>query len=347
MENMVENEVIRALLTLYGFDPAFTGQKSFIHGFAPEGWFKLIFRVTLADGRMLVLKLLHEEEDTAAEMAKVERQSAFSEVMRAHGIRTPARYQADGRYCNAFTYRGTPCVVTVEDWCGDEIREITPDIARQIGALMARMHVLSLENRCTIGHGTLFSAACENDVDAFPRFCELTQDERLDQAVSDRIRALHDEKLAKLRAVWDTLPRAAVQGDISVNNLVLTADGLTVFDYNNAGDEVLISDLVLEGLLTAYEMDLPEGVPSEARKALFPAFLAGYLSVRPLNDAECRAAWEIYTLYHGLWFTRILYNDDSLSAWVKKGDYDAANALLRRMLADMEEADDGRFRRQA
>lgn len=345
MENTVETEVIRSLLTLYDFEPAFTGQKSFIHGFEADGRFKLIFRVTLTDGRMLVLKLLHEEEDTAAEMDKIERQSMFSETMRAHGISTPTRYRANGRYCNAFTYRDQPCIVTIEDWCGEELRYITPDIAHQIGALMARMHTLSLEHPCRIGHGTLFSAAYENDVDAFPRFCALTRDERLDQAVSARIRALHDEKLAKLRAVWETLPKAAVQGDISINNLVLTADGLTVFDYNNAGDEVLISDLVMEGLLTACEMDLPEGVPSSEREALFPAFLAGYLSVRPLSDAESAAAWEAYTLYHALWFTRIVYNDDSLSACVSRGEFDAANRLLAQMLADMEESDDGRFRR--
>lgn len=347
MGNTIENEVIAELLTLYGFEPSFIEQKAYIHAIEEEGWMKLIFRVTLADGRMLVLKILHETEDRAAEMAKVEHQSAFSETMRAQGISTPTRYQANGKYCNEFTYHDLPCIVTVEDWCGEEIKEITTDIASQIGALMARMHTLSLENQCSIGCGTLFSAAYWNDVDQFDRFCELTQDEKLDQEVATLIKVLHDEKLAKLRAVWDTLPKAAVQGDISINNLVLTADGLTVFDYNNAGDEVLISDLVMEGLLTAYEMDLPEGVPFSAREELFPAFLRGYLSVRPLSEAESAAAWEAYTLYHALWFTRIVYNDDSLAAFVAKGEYDAANRLLRQMLADMQEADDGRFRRQA
>lgn len=347
MENMVETEVVEALLKRYGFDAAITEQKPYIHAIEDEGWMKLIFRVTLADGRMLVLKILHEEEDTHAEMAKVERQSAFSELMRTHGIHTPTRYQANGRYCTPLTYRGKPCIVTAEDWCGEEIKEITAAIAYQIGELMARMHTLSLENGGKIGRGTLFSAAYENDVDAFPRFCELTKDARLDQETVTQIKALHDEKLAKLRAVWESLPKAAVQGDISVNNLVLAEDGLTVFDYNNAGDEVLISDLVMEGLLTAYEMDLPANTPSAYRTQLFPAFLEGYLSVRSLNAAESAAAWEAYTLYHGLWFTRIIYNEDSLAAFVKKGDCDAANALLRQMLADMQEADDGRFRRQA
>lgn len=344
MEKTVEIEVIKEILRLYGFPENATEQKSYIHAIEDNGWMKLIFRVTLESGRMLVIKILHEDDDLAAEIQKVENQSIFSEVMRSHGIKTPARYQGNGKYCNAFTYQDLPCMVTVEDWCGEEITEITTDIACQIGELMARMHTISLENKCVIGHRTLFSAAYWNDVDSFPEFCEITKDERLDQAVVEQIKALREEKQECIRAVWGTLPKAAVQGDISINNLVFTEDGLIVFDYNNAGDEVLISDLVMEGLLTAYEMELPEGTPASYREQLFPAFLKGYLSVRPLSEAESAAAWEVYTLYHGLWFTRIVYNDDSLDSLVKKGDYEAANCLLKLMLTDMQEADDGRFR---
>ncbi|MBO4932793.1 MAG: hypothetical protein J6I42_11480, partial [Clostridia bacterium] len=147
-----------------------------------------------------------------------------------------------------------------------------------------------------------------------------------------------------LRSVWDRLPKAAVQGDISINNLVYGKDELTVFDYNNAGDEVLVSDLVMEGLLTAYEMDLPEGTDPGCREQFFPALLNGYLSRRQLSDEEADAAWIIYTLYHALWFTRIIYNENSLGKLVEKEDYESANRLLAQMLADMTETDDGRFR---
>lgn len=336
MEKPIENEVIETILQLYGFHEQVKEQKMYIRTIEDDGWMKLIFRVTLENGKMLVIKILHEDDDLAAEIRKVENQSIFSEVMRRHGIKTPARYQANGKYCTAFAYHDLPCMVTVEDWCGEEITEITTEIAYQIGELMARMHTISLENKCEIGHGTLFSAAYWNDVDAFPEFCEITKDEKLDQAVVAQIKALRDEKLERIRAVWDSLPKAAVQGDISINNLVHGEDGLIVFDYNNAGDEVLISDLVMEGLLTAYEMELPDGTPVSYREQIFPALLKGYLSVRPLSEAESAAAWEVYTLYHGLWFTRIVYNDDSLGLLVKNGDYDAANQLLQRMLIDMK-----------
>lgn len=343
MENRIKSEVIGTILHRYGFAGKVAEQKFYIHAIEENGWMKLIFRVTLEDGTMLVIKLLHEDDDPAAEMTKIENQSIFSEQMRSSGIRTPKRYQADGRYCADYTYRDLPCLVTVEDWCGEEIKEITTDIAYEIGVLMARMHLLSLKQKCEIGHRTLFSAAYWNDVDVFQEFCEITKDEKLDQTVVAKIKALREAKLECIRNLWETLPKAAVQGDISINNLVIDVNGLIVFDYNNAGDEVLISDLVLEGLLTAYEMDLPEGTPESYREQLFPALLRGYQSVRSLSEAERTAAWEVYTLYHGLWFTRIVYNEDSLDSMVKKGDYEGANRLLKQMLADMEETDDGRF----
>ena len=343
MENIVETEIIESILTLYGFDPHITDQKSYIHAIEEGGWMKLIFRVTLDDGKMLVIKLLHEDEDLEAEQQKYEKQSSFSETMRSRGIRTPARHRVDGTFCVRYVYHDLPCIVTVEDWCGEEITEITPDIAYRIGELMARMHSLSLENGCEIGHRTLFSAAYWNDVDAYDDFCEISENENLDQNIVAEIKMLRDEKLSRIRAMWEDLPKAAVQGDVSINNLVDSEDGLIVFDYNNAGDEVLISDLVMEGLLTAFEMDLPEGTDASCREQLFTELLNGYLSVRTLSETESAAAWEVYTLYHALWFTRVIYNTDSLQKLVESGNYDAANCLLKQMLTDMTEVDDGRF----
>ena len=118
-----------------------------------------------------------------------------------------------------------------------------------------------------------------------------------------------------------------------------------MFDYNNAGDVVLVSDLVLEGLLTAYEMDLPEGTDQNIREQFFPALLNGYLSHRELSDEEVEVAWIVYTLYRSLWFSRIKYNEDSLEKLVKNEDYLSANQLLNQMLEDMTESDDGRFRK--
>lgn len=344
-DTIFPERTVQAVLRMYGFDGAFCEPKEYISFVDDdEKLVKLIFSVWLAEEKRVVVKILHEEGDLLADREEIERQSAFSECMRQNGIRTPRRYRANGRYCNEIICHDLPCNVTVEDWCGEEITEINAEIAYRIGELMAEMHLLSLANHCEIGCGTLFSAAYENDVDAFEEFCQICENEHLDQTVVTEIKALRSQKQEKLRAVWDLLPKTAVQGDISINNLVYGEDQLTVFDYNNAGDEVLISDLVMEGLLTAYEMELPAGTDPQVRETFFPALLKGYLSRRSLSIEEADAAWIAYTLYHALWFTRIVYHEDSLEKLVARNDYEAANRLLANMLADMTEADDGRFR---
>ena len=345
MEQKIQEGVIGSILNLYGFDESFGEQKEYINydGKDDDGIIKIILSVVLESGKEIVIKILHEGDDLLSERNKIEKQSAFSEFLRLHGIKTPIRYTANGKYCNEYMYNDLMCNVTVEDWCGNEIAEINTEISYKIGKLMARMHILSLENQCEIGCGTLFSAAYWNDVDSFSDFCEIGKNENLNQEIIKEIKKLHDEKLEAIRAVWDKLPKAAVQGDISINNLVYGEDELIVFDYNNAGDEVLVSDLVMEGLLTAYEMDIPNGTDKCIRKEFFPAFLSGYLSVRKLSEEEASTAWLIYTLYNALWFSRIVYNEDSLEKLVQKEDYASANLLLGQILTDMTEQNDGRF----
>ncbi|MBQ2202444.1 MAG: hypothetical protein II412_07700 [Clostridia bacterium] len=340
-----------AVLSQFGFAASKGEPTVFLHEEDEDGYFKHIIGVTTTDGRCLVLKFVHEFLDgelseLSAERAVREKQCAFASFLRENGILTPRFYRSDGHFCLETACSGVPCIATVEDDCGEEIREITEPLAFRIGALVAQIHTLSLAHGYRIGCGTLFSAAEQNDVDCMDRFLTLAKSDGIDPSLLAQIEAHIERKRAALTAEWDTLPKSAVQGDISINNLIDTPDGLLVFDYNNAGDVVLVSDLVLEGLLTAYEMDLPENVPASYRERLFPAFLNGYLSVRELTEGEQRIGWEIYTLYHALWFTRIVYNEDSLEKRLQRNDYDGANALLRRMLEDITEPDDGRFARK-
>ncbi len=338
----VNQEILKDILHEYDFAGTIIESKQYI-GNIVDGWVKFVIGVVLSDEHHLIIKIFREDGGTDKERLKIENQSAFSELLRANGIKTPKRYKSGEKYTTERMYKDLNCIVTVEDWCGEEITEITTDIAYQIGVLMARMHNIAVESEFKIGCGTLFGAAYENDVDAYESFCKICENQNLNQGVVSEIKKHREVKLANLRSMWESLPKAATQGDISINNLAWENNELTMFDYNNAGDEVLVSDLVLEGLLTAYEMELADGTPPEYRKQLFPSLLRGYLSTRKLSDAECAAAWEIYTLYNGLWFTKVLYNENSLDKLVSAEKYDEANKLLCQMLTDITESDDGRF----
>lgn len=199
----IQESTIHSVLKLYRLDSTFGDQKEYISyvGERGDGLIKIVMSVLLESGKRVVIKILHEENDLIKDRDKIEKQSAFSEFMRLNGIKTPMRYMANGRFCNEYIYNGIPCNVTIEDWCGEEITEINADISYKIGKLMARMHTISLEDKCEIGCGTLFSAAYWNDVDAYESFCRIGENKNLDQSIVSEIKRSHDEKLNKIRAV--------------------------------------------------------------------------------------------------------------------------------------------------
>ena len=215
----ISDKTVSEILRLYGIDGDICERKIYIDR-VYEDFVKQIFSVKLKDGKHIVVKILREEDDYSVNRRKFEKQSEFSEFMRKNGIKTPKRYLCGDGYCSEYECGGVMCHVTVEDWCGEEVRLIDSDLSYKIGQLMARMHTVSLENNCEIGFGTLFSAAYENDVDAFPEFCKICENENIDSGIVEQIKKLREEKLAFLRSVWTELPKAAVQGDISINNLV-------------------------------------------------------------------------------------------------------------------------------
>ena len=71
MEKTVELEVIETILQLYNIHEQVVDQKMYIHVIEDNERIKLIFRVTLANGRFLVIKILHEDDDIKTEMKKV------------------------------------------------------------------------------------------------------------------------------------------------------------------------------------------------------------------------------------------------------------------------------------
>ncbi len=345
----IEQQTLSDIIKLYGFTEEITDRKEYCNYFSvsdKEVFIKFVFGITLADGTHLILKLFHEDKNTNDEKRKIENQSTFSELLRSKGIKTPKRYKIGDTYSTEWTINGQICIATIEDWCGDEITQINTDIAHQIGVLMATIHIIAINSNFRIGSKTLFCAAYKNDVDDYTDFCKICENEHLNQNVVVQIKTIHDSKLERIRKLWKNLPVAATQGDFSINNLSMSDEGIIVFDYNHAGDEVLVSDLILEGLLVAYEMDLPTGTPESFINELFMSLLKGYFSVRRLTEVEQEVAWDIYTLYQSLWFSKIKYNDNSLEKLVAAENFDLANSLLEKMLSDISSQDDGRFNKQ-
>ena len=295
-----------------------------------EDYFKIIMKVELETGNPLVIKVYSQTEGSTIEH---EQQGAFAEHLRRKGIPTPKRYAAGDQYCLDFKALTPKADIIVEQWCGECLQTINFSSAYEAGKLMAKMHTVSLRDNCSVSANTLFNAVDTNDVSGYSKFSELLAFGLPDETLSRGIVQKHNALLSNARELWDELPCCAVQGDISINNLSYVNDVLYVYDFNNAGNVVLVSDLVLEGLLTAYEMDLGKDLTEADRPALFKQFFQGYESIRPLSANERNAARYIYPAFDALWFSRIFdysdpSSDHSLERAVKTGHVDSVHEIL-------------------
>jgi len=259
----------------------------------------------------------------------IEAQSIFSEYLRSQGILTPKRYMIGGSYCLKYELNNMFIDITVEDYLGDEIQTIDFELAYKIGQLMAKIHRISEKGSCYIGNDTIFNVVGYNEVSGFNSFLDLGECNKIDSVMYQKIKALYTTKLEKIKLSWSKLPRYATQGDVSINNLSYVGEEIGIFDYNIAGDETLVGDMVLEGLLTANEMDLSNGLTDKNRKELFECFLKGYINERPLTDDEKDILGEIYSISSALWFTKIKHNENSLKKLVERNDYGKVDLLLK------------------
>lgn len=320
--------VAESILRKYDIHSAVSDLHFFIN-YHCETDIKVIFRIDFQDRLPVVIKLVNQEEHPHID---IENQSAFSEHLRRRGISTPKRYMSGSEYCISDIYDDTRVDVTVEDWCGSALLTLDFDTAEKAGMLMAEMHYISLRDNCSIGAGTSFNAIGYNAVSGYPKFCVLKENYNLDQGLCHKIISLYEKRIKRIKSVWETLPKCAVQGDIRIDNLTYVENVLTVFDYNNAGDAVLVGDMTVEGLFIANEMELPEGLSDFDRPELFRRFVQGYIDKRPLSDEELSVMGDIYSVCNTLWLSKIQNNSDSLEMLIERNEYKKANSLLSKIL---------------
>ncbi len=337
----IQAETIDHILAQYGL----TGRVSNVHKFIDyyheaSKEVKIIAKVEFADRAPLIMKLLREPEHP---MSIVESQSAFSEYIRSQGIWTARRYASDGQYCLPFKLNELDVWITVEEDLGEEIQAIDFHLARQIGQLLGKIHAVSERGSCLIGRDTIFNLLGYNELSGYGVFCELGETGKLDPVLFQRIQALYKEKLDCVKRQWDELPRFATQGDMSINNLTRKGWNLGIFDFNIAGDATLVADMVLQGLLTANEMPLVEGMKDGDRPKLFELFYQGYCSERDLSIKEEQVVGHIHALSAAFWFTTIRYNDDSLEQLVERREQESVTERLKEIYNALRQTNVGIF----
>lgn len=305
---------------------------------------KVVLRLDVEARPPLVLKLY---DCVSRDWETTERQCVFIDHLRRNGIPTPEHYSRGGEYCLERNVLGNRVFVTLEDFCGETPERLDKGLARSAGELMARIHRISFRDNFKIGKNCESRAAASFRA-AYERFVRLSKMAADSQIKSVRyphrlvrkpelfgeIIDIYKRRLAALDDIGGRLPHGAVHGDFSLNNFTLGQGAyvgrLTLFGFDSAGDDMLLSDMLLTGLSLAYESPTADGID---RGELFAAFLDGYRSVCPLTHDEKVAACELYPAYNALSLARVgicgTNNPDSLEEIMLSGENcDKADAKL-------------------
>ncbi len=330
----ITNEILQKILLRYGiFDNIIQFSHKIESQNNDEGYIKFVTSVKTENWHYIV-KLLRRDSFKRT----IEEQSAFSEYLRANGIPTAKRYKCGNRYRTDFCIEKYVLSVTVEDYIGEEITVLTASIAYKIGELLARMHNISERGDCHVHRGyTIFNITTENDVLGYDILLRYVREGKIGKDVFARIRREHVRIMKAIRKGFEGLPVYASQGDVSVNNLTLIDDEIAVFDYNICGDMPLLSDMILEGLFIAHDMEREDGLTVETA---YHKFEAGYFTIRPLSERE-QAIYQIAHDYaEAVWASKIvtayLKRGDSFEELMNAGETNEAARVIEKIARDLE-----------
>lgn len=290
---------------------------------------RLIIKVSLQDGRALVLRFKNEED---APRETMEAQSRFAALLYAHGIETPKVYASEGVYARGYTINGYDVTVMAEDFRDGEIKTVDAKTAGETGELLARMHNIAEEADYHVQNEVLFDPLGPNDLfdfDAFSKYRDqlLEIDSKLYYSIVQK----HEWLVSQIRPFGDE-PRYAVQGDISDCNLYRTRDGrIGVFDFNRCGDNQLFFDAVMQAIFEARLMDYPDELAGHPEETILSAFLRGYHQVRPFTRAQRNAFPYLYALVSAFWLGDLKRNGKGLSGAFESGDSEAVRGWMNKI----------------
>lgn len=270
---------------------------------------RIILRVNTNKNKY-IMKIIKEKSHPTKIM---EQQSVFSEILHDNNIPVAKRYLSIyGTYCCEVLIDGYGCSLSLqEDFGNDELQTINKDNIIEIAELMAEMHIIIQQNDCHIKLDTIwnfFNTDSEivygyND---YVKYRDLTAKSGLDTNKYDLIIKRYISKKEKLQKRWCELHKYAVQGDLSTNNFIIDSDKkiIGLIDFNIAGDDVLISDLITQGIFVCYIMDLDEGLNDDDRKQLFDLFINSYQNIRAISNTEKSFMNDIYSIVYSMFWTR-------------------------------------------
>lgn len=281
----------------------------------PYDVIRKIIYAELKSGEKYVVKFVREPVFSTE---IIENQSAFSDLLMEHGILTPKRLKKSGSYCVSYEKNGLLMDVYAEEWVGEKIPHLTPDLYKKVGGVIGKIHRIALDTDYRIGFSLLYNEITERDT-SLDRLWRNGDHSLIPQEEYERILSIYNRRLAVVKEVWKQLPRGAVQGDIySCNNIALREDRLVVYDFNLAGDEVLIGDFLQCWFRTVFDEKIEEDLKELSRSELWEVLITAYQKERRLQEIEKRYFADVYAILGSVYYTKLL------NYWLVLGQKDRA-----------------------
>lgn len=282
------------------------------------GHIRLIYYIITEEGGHWICRLT---DDNHYPQYIIEKQYTFASLLHRYGVHTPFNAQVGGKYCLAIVLKQHLFNVTLETFCGKDLDDVNINIFRSMGRLLGNMHCISENHPVKIGFSTIFKAIQNKQADLTSVF-EREIPQFLQDAQSGILIELHNCLVKDLQSIWDKLPRGAVHGDLGIfNNLVVDSSGIGVIDFNLAGDEVYLGELLISFYSSIHKYTWRDKISSIQQEEAFIAFLSGYNEERKLGAKEKEAFPATAALFDGLFYCKSVieeYNSNKDSYVLEK-----------------------------
>lgn len=304
---MVQTAHLRTILMAYGISEEITAVVP-LEEIDKAEELRLLYKINLQNDLQLVCRISREAHYSKKLM---EQQSLFSEKLRAYGLPTAKKYRLYAANEPSFVFDFQNCHVTLEQYVGIDLDTVELQTFYQLGTFLGNIHFISEHDPSQIDYSPIYRAIREGRA-TFNRVLAHS-----DPALGQRqdvkaVQALHDEMVFRLREGLAQLPHGAVHGDLGAfNNLVTMGGRLSIIDFNLAGDEPFLCDLLTCFYASIYKYTWRDRLQGIDHQQAFSQFLLGYASRRKLTHEELQQFSLAAALFDGLFYCKAILEEYS------------------------------------
>lgn len=268
--------------------------------------------VDTADSKKIVVKMYQNSYNT---IDQVNGWAKLAKTYKDGKLNVPCFLMFDdGKFAITEVINDVEYLIWVEEYIEDpisedeKIRNMSPELHYDLGKYLGSMHTLSKANELKFDWNSpwvMFDKFCDEDLydenyeNVLTLYTELKKTS-VDKSLLEKIWEKYNDKRNFIEIGYKNLPNGAVQGDLSVNNIILNSDYSLkgILDFNIAGNETFINHLVQESVFLSYMSDSFWNTQDELNDMTdkFTNFISGYVSEYSLSDEEINKVQTLYQI---------------------------------------------------